>query len=112
MKRPFFLSVVVIILALAIVPFVAGQNATESRTQFDPNTASNGTVGARLIVWSEFQKPRPLVDPAATYPANSDQRTSQAARVISNTLDRRPEANSQIENSHSSSSNKVEPGGR
>ncbi|HEY1658460.1 MAG TPA: hypothetical protein VGG14_08940 [Candidatus Sulfotelmatobacter sp.] len=115
MKRLFRLVPVVMYLAtfVAAVPFVAAQNAARSSTQFQANPASNDVVGARLIVWSEFQKPKPLVDGTqAAQTAKSDQETGRALKTASPPQDGGLEAGPQPGNSHSSSSNKVEPGGR
>jgi hypothetical protein len=110
----FFFSVLICLAPfLPAVPFVTAQNATESKTEFQPNPTSNDVVGARLIVWSEFQKPKPLVD--GTQPgeaAKSEQQIEQAAKAVSTPQNRRPEAVPQPADSHSSSSNKVEPAGR
>lgn len=115
MKRlfRFFFALICLAPFLAAVPFVAAQNATESRTEFQPNPTSNDAVGARLILWSEFQKPKPLVDVTQAAEASKfEQQTGQAAKAISTQQDRHPEVVPQPVNSHSSSSNKVEPGGR
>lgn len=115
MKRLFRFFSAVICLApfLATVPFARAQHATEVRTEFQANPASNAVMGARLIAWSELQKPKPLVDGThAAEAARSDQQSGQAPKATSTSQDRRPEAGPQLENSHSSSTNKVEPGGR
>jgi hypothetical protein len=42
-------------------PFAMAQSAQHGQ---DP-TPNPDTIGTKLIVWSEFQQPKPIVDPAA-----------------------------------------------
>ena len=107
-----FFPAVICLLFLAAVPFVGAQNATEVRSEFQANPGSNDVVGARLIAWSEFQNPKPLVEGTQPAAAKSDQHAGQAAKAISTPQDRRPAVAPQFPNSHSSSIDKVEPGGR
>lgn len=110
MKRLFrFLFALAWLMTLSGAPFASAQNAAEIRT----NPATSDGIGAKLIAWSEFQKPRPVV--CRNQPVEPDQ-TLQQAREAAATNGKQQEQPTQGDTDpwevHSSSTNKVESVGR
>lgn len=68
MKRPLrhFLCATCLT-CLSGIPFAAAQNAAKSAS------SSSNVVGTRLIVWSEFQKPKPLGEGASAAPVQTSE---------------------------------------
>jgi hypothetical protein len=115
MKRlcRFFSAVTCLASFLAVVPFVGAQNESQATITSQASPALNDVMGARLIAWSEIQKPKPLVYATqAEEGAKPGQETAQAAKAISTAQDGCPQAARQPESVHSSSSVKLDPGGR
>jgi hypothetical protein len=122
MKRLFRLFSVLVcpaLLLLAAIPFAAAQNAAGPAAESRTSPASYDAVGARLIAWSEFQQPKPVsekTEAAEAADSKSDQSAGQAGKTSST-----PKQNQSLEiieiipqapTAHSSSTNRVDPGGR
>jgi hypothetical protein len=95
------------------IPFASAQEVARPTSESGAVPASYDVVGARLIAWSEFQKPQPLAGRSEGAEATAEEPAGQTSKNVSTPKQTETlEVISQPANSYSSSTNKDEPGGR